>query len=230
MIVGFLGVLIVTNPGTETFTIGALFALGNAVMYGTRDRRRARPDLDRIDRDADALPDAGHVGGVLADAAVRLRGADLDRLPAGSSFNGVGNGSAQYWWTRAIHLAPTSAVAPFQYFSLIWAMMLGFAIWGDVPTVSLLIGAAIVAGSGLFLLWREARRRCLTCDRRCTARPQRPRVRSRNVYSAARQSRPTLEAPLAESGRIFSTNAGTPARTDFDMLALGSRLGTPARA
>ena len=73
--------------------------------------------------------------------------------------NGVGNGLAQYWWTRAIHLAPTSAVAPFQYFSLIWAMMLGFAIWGDVPTVSLLIGGAIVAGSGLFLLWREARRR-----------------------------------------------------------------------
>ena len=51
--------------------------------------------------------------------------------------NGVGNGLAQYWWTRAIHLAPTSVVSPFQYFSLIWAMMLGFAIWGDVPTVSL---------------------------------------------------------------------------------------------
>ena len=72
--------------------------------------------------------------------------------------NGVGNGIAQYWWTRAIHLAPTSVVSPFQYFSLIWAMMLGFAIWGDVPTVSLMIGGAIVAGSGLFLLWREARR------------------------------------------------------------------------
>ena len=72
--------------------------------------------------------------------------------------NGVGNGLAQYWWTRAIHLAPTSVVSPFQYFSLIWAMMLGFAIWGDVPTVSLLIGGAIVAGSGLFLLWRESRK------------------------------------------------------------------------
>jgi drug/metabolite transporter (DMT)-like permease len=69
--------------------------------------------------------------------------------------NGVGNGIAQYWWTRALHLAPTAAVAPFQYFSLIWAMMLGFAIWGDLPTASLLIGGAIVAGSGLFLLWHE---------------------------------------------------------------------------
>ena len=49
-------------------------------------------------------------------------------------------------------------MSPFQYFSLIWAMMLGFMIWGDVPTASLIIGAAIVTGSGLFLLWREARR------------------------------------------------------------------------
>src|SRR5262245_30263423 len=72
------------------------------------------------------------------------------------ALNGIGNGLAQYGWTKAIHLAPTSVVSPFQYFSLIWAMMLGFMIWGDVPTVSLLVGAAIVVGSGLFLLWREA--------------------------------------------------------------------------
>jgi drug/metabolite transporter (DMT)-like permease len=37
-------------------------------------------------------------------------------------------------------------------------MLLGFAIWGDIPTVSLVIGGAIVAGSGLFLLWRESRK------------------------------------------------------------------------
>jgi hypothetical protein len=37
-------------------------------------------------------------------------------------------------------------------------MLLGFAIWGDAPTISLLIGGAIVAGYGLFLLWRESRK------------------------------------------------------------------------
>jgi drug/metabolite transporter (DMT)-like permease len=71
--------------------------------------------------------------------------------------NGVTNLLGQYWWTRAIHLAPTSAVVPFQYLSLIWAMMFGYAVWGDVPTVHLLFGSAIVVGSGLFLLWRESR-------------------------------------------------------------------------
>ena len=36
--------------------------------------------------------------------------------------------------------------------------MLGFAIWGDVPTIGLVIGSAIVVGSGLFLLWHETRK------------------------------------------------------------------------
>ena len=72
--------------------------------------------------------------------------------------NGAGNGVAQYWWTRALHMAPTAAVVPFNYLSLVWAVMFGFAIWGDVPTASLLFGSVIVVGSGLFLLWRESRR------------------------------------------------------------------------
>ena len=64
----------------------------------------------------------------------------------------------QYWWTRAIHLAPTSAVVPFQYLSLIWAMIFGFARLGRRADRSdLIFGSAIVVGSGLFLLWHESR-------------------------------------------------------------------------
>jgi len=40
--------------------------------------------------------------------------------------------------------------------SLVWASILGFAIWDEVPTVSLVIGSAVVVASGLFLLWYEA--------------------------------------------------------------------------
>ena len=69
--------------------------------------------------------------------------------------NGVFNAFAQYWWTRALHLAPASAVTPFYYLSLVWAIVVGFVVWGDVPTAGLLIGSGIVVGSGLFLLWRE---------------------------------------------------------------------------
>jgi drug/metabolite transporter (DMT)-like permease len=55
--------------------------------------------------------------------------------------------------------APPSAVVPFNYLSLVWATMLGFAIWGDVPTSALLFGSAIVVASGLYILWRETLRR-----------------------------------------------------------------------
>jgi drug/metabolite transporter (DMT)-like permease len=48
---------------------------------------------------------------------------------------------------------------PFQYLSLLWAMGFGFVLWGDVPTSGLIVGSAIVIGSGLFLLWHETRRR-----------------------------------------------------------------------
>ena len=72
--------------------------------------------------------------------------------------SGIGNGVAQYLWTRAIHLAPTSAVVPFQYIQLVWAMLLGFSIWGDLPTAGLLIGSAIVIVSGMFLFWHETRK------------------------------------------------------------------------
>jgi drug/metabolite transporter (DMT)-like permease len=157
ILVGFFGVLIVTSPGTDTFTVGALFALANAVLYGTVTAGvrglTATESTETLTMYQMLLMSAafslmlpfGFVMPTWTDAGWLL-------------LNGVGNGLAQYWWTRAIHLAPTSVVAPFQYFSLIWAMLLGFAIWGDVPTVSLLIGGAIVAGSGLFLLWRESRK------------------------------------------------------------------------
>ena len=72
---------------------------------------------------------------------------------------GVGNGIAQLWWTRSLSLAPPSAVVPFNYLSLVWAMILAFAVWGDVPTPALLAGSAIVVASGLYILWRETLRR-----------------------------------------------------------------------
>jgi drug/metabolite transporter (DMT)-like permease len=156
LIAGFVGVLIVTNPGAEAFQTGALFALANAILFGTVTTgvrgMTATESAETLSiyqmiilstLFALALP-FGFVMPTGGDALLMV-------------FNGVTNVLGQYWWTRAIHLAPTSAVVPFQYLSLIWAMMFGFALWGDVPTLSLLLGSAIVVGSGLFLFWREAR-------------------------------------------------------------------------
>ena len=158
LLAGFLGVLLVTHPRPGSFQIGAMFALGNAILYGSVTvgvrRMTATESTETLTMYqlllltcffALSLPFGVIVPG-WTDAGVMV-------------LNGAANALGQYWWTRALHLAPTSAVVPFNYFSLVWAMILGFVVWGDVPTVQLLIGSAVVVGSGLFLLWSETRRR-----------------------------------------------------------------------
>ena len=71
--------------------------------------------------------------------------------------SGVTWAIGQYLWTQALLAAPATAVSPFYYLLLVWAMVIGYLVWGDVPTVGLMIGSVIVVGSALFLLWREAR-------------------------------------------------------------------------
>jgi len=154
LLVGFCGVLIVSHPGPDTFQIGALFALANAVLYGS------------VTAGVRSMTATESAETLTLYQLTMLTGFFTLLLPLGWTtptavdvgwmiFNGVSNAIGQYWWTRSLHLAPASAVAPFYYLSLVWASMLGFAIWGEVPTLFLIVGSAIVVASGLFLLWRE---------------------------------------------------------------------------
>jgi drug/metabolite transporter (DMT)-like permease len=72
---------------------------------------------------------------------------------------GLIGGVSQYWTTQALYYAPAAAVSPFNYMALIWGSILGFAVWGEVPTVPIVIGSAIVTLTGLYLLRHEAFRR-----------------------------------------------------------------------
>jgi drug/metabolite transporter (DMT)-like permease len=69
------------------------------------------------------------------------------------------SGIGQFCWTQAFRFAPAAVAAPFSYMSMIWALGLGFVLWGDVPTLTLLSGGVVVAGSGLYILYRETVRR-----------------------------------------------------------------------
>ncbi|MBM3526905.1 MAG: DMT family transporter [Alphaproteobacteria bacterium] len=156
--VGFLGVLIITQPGAGTFQIGALFALANAVLFGTVTAG-VRGMTSTESSETLTMYQLIFLSSVFAMSLPFAFTVPTWKHAPLIFINGATNLLGQYWWTRAIHLAPTSAVVPFQYLSLLWAMLLGFAIWGDVPTAALLFGSAIVVGSGLFLLWRETRKR-----------------------------------------------------------------------
>ena len=72
---------------------------------------------------------------------------------------GLIGGISQYWTTQALYYAPAAAVSPFNYMALIWGAILGFVVWGEVPTAPIIIGAAIVTLTGLYLLRHEAFRR-----------------------------------------------------------------------
>ena len=56
---------------------------------------------------------------------------------------------------RAFRLAPLSLLAPFQYFEIISATILGYALFSDFPTPSKWLGIFIIVASGLFIIWRE---------------------------------------------------------------------------
>src|SRR6185295_4378764 len=160
LFVGFLGVLIVTMPGTDTFQMGALYALGNALLFGTVTagvRGMTTTESAETLTMYQLIWLSLFYGLTLPFFFVMPTWADMPLIVA----NGVCNLLGQYWWTRSIHLAPTSAVVPFQYLSLIWAMLFGFAVWGDVPTIGLIVGSVIVVGSGLFLFWHESRPKML---------------------------------------------------------------------
>jgi drug/metabolite transporter (DMT)-like permease len=158
LIVGFLGVLLVTSPGPDTLQAGSLFALANAVLFGTVTvgvRRMTSTESAETLTMYQMLFLTGFFAAALPFGWV------TPTLPHFGAMvvNGLGNALGQYLWTRALHLAPTSAVVPFNYFSLVWAIILGFLVWGDIPSASLLMGSAIVVGTGMFLLWHESRRR-----------------------------------------------------------------------
>ena len=164
LLVGFFGVLLVAAPGADSFRVGALFALGNAVLYGsvtaavrgmsateTAETLTMYQMLFMAAFFLAALPVFGFELPTPTDATAMIIG-------------GIFNAFGQYWWTRSLALAPTSAIGPFYYFSLVWALVLGFVFWGDVPTLPLLAGSAIVVGTGLFLLWHESGKKPLPVD------------------------------------------------------------------
>ena len=74
---------------------------------------------------------------------------------AGLVMIGVLGGLSHLMLTESYRYAPASVVAPFDYVALLWAFFFGYVLFGEIPTLHVYVGAAIVAASGLFVIWRE---------------------------------------------------------------------------
>jgi drug/metabolite transporter (DMT)-like permease len=156
IVVGFTGVLIIVRPGNDGFNTYALWALISVAFCTVRDLATKRlpqsiPSLLVSSVTAALVMVCGAflVGpmggwtpvsletlGLLATAAVLLL----------VGYQGI---------IMAMRTAEISYVAPFRYTALLWAILLGYLVFGDVPDGPMIAGALIVVGSGLYTFYRE---------------------------------------------------------------------------
>jgi drug/metabolite transporter (DMT)-like permease len=162
--VGFAGVLIMLWPhfdldrlliaGSATTAIGAICALGSAFTNaGSVIQTRILTRTETTSSIVFYFSLICAVGGLatLPFGWVVPDGPQLAALIA----LGVLGGLAHIMLTESYRYASASVVAPFDYTTMLWAFILGYALFGELPTKYVYIGATIVAGAGLFVIWRE---------------------------------------------------------------------------
>jgi drug/metabolite transporter (DMT)-like permease len=167
VIVGFVGVLIMVRPGSAVFHPAALTAIGGAFFYAL-----AMVSIRHLSRTEPATTIvfyftlfAGIVGlltwPLAAAAPAWLDPWVMPDLEGWIVLVGIGliGGTAQLTMTYAFKMAPVAVIAPFEYAAVVIGATYGLAIWSEVPDEYIILGAAIVIASGLYILYREAKLR-----------------------------------------------------------------------
>jgi drug/metabolite transporter (DMT)-like permease len=151
--VGFSGVLIALQPSAQTISWPALIALGGstsfaALMLVTRSLRDT-PDT--------VLASTQFIGTLVFGGLIAPLGWVTPSFPHLGLFllAACFSVGALLSVNRSLILAPASVVVPYQYSMIIWAVIFGYVVFGDVPAAHTLAGAAIIIGAGLYIFFRE---------------------------------------------------------------------------
>ena len=157
VLVGFVGVLVILRPGADVFQPAALWALASAGFYAlaaiaTRKLAVAASTSAILVWVNTYVLVVMAVGVIVLDAWVDPGWQDMALLLGFAVTSTIG----QYMGVEAFRRAAPSLLAPFDYTALIWAALLGFLIWHDIPTWSLVAGSVVLVVSGLYILHREA--------------------------------------------------------------------------
>ncbi|POF30049.1 DMT family transporter [Roseibium marinum] len=154
VLVGFLGVLIIVRPGTGTFQAGSLFPVATAVFYAFL--MISARWVDPRESVWTLMVYLVGAGGLLSALLVPFVWIDL-RLEDMWLFISIALfGTAGItMMTQAFRFAPAAVVAPFDYSALIWASVLGWLVWNEIPDLATYIGAGVIILSGLFIVLRE---------------------------------------------------------------------------
>ena len=158
VLAGFLGVLLIARPGSGLIGLAALYPLAGA-FCGAASMILVRR-LSVTDSNASIV--CYHaVAATLVGAAmmpfdwVMPTAVDWPLLIA----VGLVGGTAQIFLTQAFRLAPAALLAPFKYIAIVFAILFGYLLFGDLPDAWTLVGAGVVIASGLYILHREGVRR-----------------------------------------------------------------------
>jgi drug/metabolite transporter (DMT)-like permease len=156
--VGFVGVLVVIRPSPESFNPAALLSVGAALCYALYAITTRM--LSRSDSNETTLFYSNIVGVVVLMPMLPFVWVSPQDplIVALMVLAGLFGGCGHYLFVRAHRLAPVSVLAPFTYTQLLWVIVLGYLVFGQVPSVWTLAGSAIVIVSGLYLLNRERQR------------------------------------------------------------------------
>lgn len=160
-VAGFCGVMLMLSPYLQNHTAvtssmiaGIAFAFANAVSGGGATIQIRR--ITETETTAAILTYMTLI--VMCAALLTLPFGWL--MPTGQHWAlligiGVAGGLGQMTFTESYRYAPASFLAPFDYTAMLWAFLLGYWIFAEAPTPYVLLGAAIVAGAGIFVILRE---------------------------------------------------------------------------
>jgi drug/metabolite transporter (DMT)-like permease len=153
VLIGFCGVLVALRPSSNTVSWPAVIALAGSMSFAllmliTRSLR-ATSDI--------VLASSQFIGTFLLGALLSPFGWVTPSLGSLGLFAAAGciSVAALLCVNRSLKLAPASVVVPYQYSMIVWAVMFGIAVFGDVPSMATIAGAAIIIGAGLYIFLRE---------------------------------------------------------------------------
>ncbi|WP_179381575.1 DMT family transporter [Jannaschia marina] len=154
---GFVGVLMIVRPGGADFDGWSLVACAAMLTITARDliTRRLSPEVPSLNV---AIITAAGVTALGAALTVGQDWAPVDAGQGGLIFLASAFILGGYLFSiMAMRVGEVSAVTPFRYTALIWGLLLGWFVFGDWPKPMTLMGAALIAGTGLYTLFRESR-------------------------------------------------------------------------
>ena len=154
VLAGFAGVLIMLQPDTNAFHVAALLPLAAALVASLRDIITRRISASESSLAILVFSILGMLLASLATAPFGWRPIGLTEI-AVAGVSGILFGIAHYMMIESYRFAEASLVAPFRYTNLIWAPLVGYLLFGEVPDKALLAGAPLIGASGLYIIWRE---------------------------------------------------------------------------